>query len=130
MSTNSGCLAADPCCSCCCCHLQALSNTLWALATLQYVPDEAWRQAYSARLGEQLPHFTRTHLMASIWAVNVLRWEDLLPQWGQLQQQAQEAGVLKIGIRSLRMNSRALRVMKNMGAGAGAGEEQHQQQRQ
>jgi hypothetical protein len=68
--------------------------------------------------------------MASIWAVNVLRWEDLLPQWGQLQQQAQEAGVLKIGIRSLRMNSRALRVMKNMGAGAGAGEEQHQQQRQ
>jgi hypothetical protein len=92
--------------------LQALANTLWALATLHYYPSSQWFDAFEQQLLVQLPSFTKAHLNCTVWAMLAVKWE---PKEAQLKQQllerAAEADVLELSGSSVRMNERASRVL-------------------
>ena len=99
-------------CYWCLFRLQALANTLWALATLHYHPSSPWLDAFEQQLSVQLPSFTKAHLNCTVWAMSALKWEPkgtVLKQ--QLLDRAAEADVLELSASSVRMNERASRVL-------------------
>jgi hypothetical protein len=95
--------------------LQALANTLWALATLHYTPHEDWMTAFDAQLQQHVSSCTPAHIAMTLWAMSSLQWLPQQPLWQQLQERA-ELHSASYCLRSQRMLSRAVRVLEKVEA--------------
>jgi hypothetical protein len=98
---------------------QALSNLLWALATLGFRPDAPWVAAAHARLVAQADHLTAPTLLQATWALGRFGWRAA-PGDALL---ARGAGVLdtpRASLQRMRWAARAERVGAKAAAAAEA----------
>jgi hypothetical protein len=93
--------------------LQTLANTLWALATLHYKPNEAWMNAYDAQLAKHISSCTPAHIAMALWALSQLQWLPAQPLLQQLQERAEMHSASYI-MSSQRMLARAVRVLQKV----------------
>lgn len=93
--------------------LQALANTLWALATLHYTPSEAWMNAFDLQLSKHVSSCTPAHIAMTLWALSQLQWLPAQPLLQQLQERAEVHSASYI-LSSRRMLARAVRVLQKV----------------